>query len=123
MEPTDATATTERRQAPVAIRHGGRRWRDDSDLADAVDRVLLQTSRDFHLMRDCREWSQEDVAKAAGIAPNTILAIEQARHDPHISTLVRLAHVYGFELIVSLRRPKRAPHAVAVNPAVAATSP
>lgn len=73
-------------------------------------------------MRDCREWSQDDVATAAGIAPNTILAIEQARHDPHVSTLVRLAHVFGFEVVISLRRPKRAPHSTAVNLRASAAS-
>lgn len=122
MDSIDAP-TEERRSRPNAPLHGGKRWRDDPDLTDAVTRALLPISRDFNYARDAREWSQDETAYAAGIAPNTLLAIEQARHDPHLSTLVRLAHIFGFEVVITLRRAKRIPQLPAVNLSAPTTSP
>ena len=124
MVPAADDPAPERRAEPRAARHGGRRWKDDPDLTAAVEEGLLQLSIDLNAAREGREWSQEELAHAAGIAPNTVLDIEQTRVDPHFSTIVRLAYAAGFDVDIRLRRPRRRrlPHLAAVNRSVAATS-
>ena len=52
-------------------------------------------------------WSQEATAKVAAMADGTILSIEQARDDPRVSTLVRLAFVFGAQLEIRFKRRRR----------------
>ena len=106
---------TDRRIEPAARRHGGKRWKDDADLNAAVQHVLLLISRDVNALRECREWSQEQMAHAAGLSPNAVLNLEKTRDDVHISTLVRIACAAGYELDVRFRRPARRPHHGWVN--------
>jgi DNA-binding XRE family transcriptional regulator len=124
MEPANDHATDRRTEPPVP-RYGGKRWRDDPDLIAAVERVLLQLSDDLNAARDLHVWSQEDIAAAAGIAPNTVLEIEKTRIDPHISTIVRLAFAAGMDVDLRFRRrlgPPRLPQSAAVNLSASAAS-
>lgn len=106
---------TDRRIEPAARRHGGKRWKDDADLNAAVQHVLLLISRDVHAMRECQDWSQEQLAHAAGVSAGAVLNIEKTRDDVHISTLVRIAYAAGYEVDVRFRRPARRPHHGWVN--------
>jgi DNA-binding XRE family transcriptional regulator len=120
----DPAAAAERRATPPLVRHGGRRWSDDPDLNAAVERILVQLSVDLNAARDLHDWSQDEMGHAAGIAPNTVLGIEKARIDPHISTVVRMAYAAGYDVRITLRKPvpARPPQLAAVNPAVSASS-
>jgi DNA-binding XRE family transcriptional regulator len=71
-----------------------------------MDRVLVGLSQDINELRDVAGWSQDATARAAGIAHNTILDLEKARTDPHISTLVRIAYALGYVTDVRFRRPQ-----------------
>jgi DNA-binding XRE family transcriptional regulator len=74
----------------------GRRWQDDPDIREHVDLLLVRLSQDVNALRELAGWSQDTTAMVAGVAPNTILDLEQARTDPHISTVVRLAYALGY---------------------------
>lgn len=82
----------------------GRRWQEDPDLRQVIERLQVQLSQDLNALRESAGWSQDALATAAGVSPNTVLDLEQTRSDPHISTLVRLAFVFGCQLEVRFRR-------------------
>jgi DNA-binding XRE family transcriptional regulator len=46
------------------------------------------------------------LAALSGVTSTTILEIEKTRTDPQLSTIVRLAHAFGFDVHVALR-PRR----------------
>ena len=100
------TRPPDRRAAPRDIRQCSpkRRWRDDPDLTAAMERQLLPLGRDVYAIRDCREWTQDEYADAAGVASQTVLSLEKADADPRLSTLVRLAFAAGYELDVRFRK-------------------
>lgn len=45
--------------------------------------------------RSERAWSQEELAKRAGVSRQTIIAIEKGRFDPRLTLAFRLADVLG----------------------------
>lgn len=96
--------------APGGVR-AGRRWSDDPDLAGVYTAIQVVLSRDLHARRERLGWSIDQAAKAAGVAPDTVLALEKARGDPHLSTVARLCYAYGLQLAVACcparRRPRR----------------
>src|SRR5687767_2834533 len=92
---------------PLSPDRRGRRWHEDPDLRELVDRLLVQLSQDVNMMRECRDWSQAELATAAGVADATVLSIEKARTDPQISTIVRLAYAMGYLVDVRFRLPAR----------------
>ena len=49
------------------------------------------------LLRTRNVMSQADLAKAAGVSPNTIWRIETGRTVPQAGTLRKMAHVFGVE--------------------------
>ena len=75
-----------------------RPWESDPDLRAAVDRLLVHLSSDIYARRRRHGWSQEQLATVAGVSRDTILTLEQARGDPHLSTLVRLYWSLGTAL-------------------------
>lgn len=95
------------RRAAVPVRTGSprRRWSDDPDLRESFERALKSISDDLSLLRERQGWSLEQSAQAAGVDAQTVLDIETLRTDPRVSTFVRLAFVYGFELRLRLRQP------------------
>ena len=46
-------------------------------------------------MREQREWTQAALAKKAGVSAGYIARLETRRHDPKLSTLVKLARAFG----------------------------
>jgi DNA-binding XRE family transcriptional regulator len=79
------------------------RWVDDPECKAAFDRVMLRFSRDIHQFRTREGLSIDRAAIAAGVHRDTVQAIEQLRTDPRLSTLIRLLHLFGFELSISYR--------------------
>lgn len=116
MAPRDVDLPAEdRRAAPHAPIHGGRRWRDDPDRTDAIERLLLSLSRDVNGLRELHGWSQEEMAHAAGLHADTVLNLEKMRDDPRLSTIVSIGYAAGFEVEIRFKRPKRAPGCSRVN--------
>jgi len=54
-------------------------------------------------LRDARGWTQADVAKRARVSPGYIARLETCRHDPKLSTLLKLAKALGVPLTELLR--------------------
>ena len=49
-------------------------------------------------LRKEREWTQTDLAKKARVSPGYIARLETYRHDPKLSTLVKLARAFDVPL-------------------------
>ena len=58
-------------------------------------RVLEQLAMKLKALRDRRGLTQADLAKKAGVSPGYIARLETHRHDPKLSTLVKLAKALG----------------------------
>jgi DNA-binding XRE family transcriptional regulator len=95
----------ERRHRHSEARVDGRRYSDDSAVAAAMERLQLRLSANVRALRKRSGWTQEQTALEAGIHRDSLHRIEKATANPVISTLVRLAHVFDCELVVTLRRP------------------
>lgn len=87
----------------MALGRDAGRWSDDPDIKAAVERVMLGLGRDAYALRGRQGWSQEAEARAAGLHPDTIQALERSVGDPRLSTLVRLFYIHGYELQIGLR--------------------
>ncbi len=46
-------------------------------------------------LRRARAMTQEELAKAAGVSPSTIVDIERGHHEPQIRTLRKLSNALG----------------------------
>jgi transcriptional regulator with XRE-family HTH domain len=46
-------------------------------------------------LRKQRDWTQPVLAKRSGLSPGYIARLETGRHDPKLSTLVKLAKALG----------------------------
>ncbi|HVJ23357.1 MAG TPA: hypothetical protein VM756_05410 [Burkholderiales bacterium] len=114
-------APIQERRADYPVRPIGRRWKENPVLADVVSRVLLSISRNVYGMRECREWSQEDLGQAAGMHADSVMHIEQAE-DHLISTLARVSFAAGFEVEIRFRPLRRLPDSSRVNLSVPTTS-
>jgi DNA-binding XRE family transcriptional regulator len=127
MAPEVDDAPQERRSEPPVVRHGGRRIADDPDLAALYERSMLDLSGQLNALRDHAEFSQDELALAAGMSPTTVQDIEKMRADIRWSTIVRWAFVAGFMPEIRFRRlsPRvcSAPRYSGVNPGASATSP
>jgi transcriptional regulator with XRE-family HTH domain len=62
-----------------------------------VRKVLADLAMRLKALRKERGWTQPDLARRAGLSAGYIARLETGRHDPKLSTLVRLAK--------ALRRP------------------
>jgi transcriptional regulator with XRE-family HTH domain len=49
-------------------------------------------------LRERRKWTQERLAKEAGISRGYLARLETGRHDPPLSTLTKLADALGVKL-------------------------
>ena len=59
---------------------------------DALDQEIIETiRRKLKHYRHQRGWTQEDLARAAGLPWSTVNAIEQGRSSPRMRTLVLMA--------------------------------
>jgi DNA-binding XRE family transcriptional regulator len=87
---------------------GGRRWNDDPDIAAEHEHVALLLGRALYELREWNDWSQEELAAAAGVHPDTVSGVERATGDPRLSTLIRLFFCVGHRVAVYVRRPSPA---------------
>ena len=53
--------------------------------------VLERLAMRLKALRKERGWKQPDLAKKSGLSPGYIARLETGRHDPKLSTLVKLA--------------------------------
>lgn len=58
-------------------------------------KVLERLAMKIKALRDQREWTQATLAKRAGVSAGYIARLETHRHDPKLSTLVKLARALG----------------------------
>src|ERR1044072_5901749 len=82
-------------------RPGGRRWSDDPDLKAAWEFAILQAGAYLHQLRDEQGWSLEEHARASGLNPSTLEALENADTDVQLSTLMRAFMRLGRQVLVS----------------------
>ncbi len=54
-----------------------------------ADRVILERAR--------RDWSQEDLARIAGISPATVAKVEKGRGGTRARTLYKIAAAFGID--------------------------
>ena len=52
-----------------------------------ADRVILERAR--------RDWSQEDLAREAGVSPATVAKVEKGRGSTRARTLYKIAAAFG----------------------------
>ncbi len=57
--------------------------------------VLERLAMKLKALRKERGWKQPDLAKKSGLSPGYIARLETGRHDPKLSTLVKLAKALG----------------------------
>lgn len=78
----------------------GRRWSDDHDLRLAWEFATLQVGAYLHQCREEQGWSLEQLARASGLNPKTIEALENADTDVQLSTLVRAFMPFGRQVLI-----------------------
>jgi transcriptional regulator with XRE-family HTH domain len=68
----------------------------------------MEIGRVLYELREDNDWSQEELAAAAGVHPDTVSAFERAIGDPCLSTIIRLFFCVGHRVAVYVRRPSPA---------------
>jgi transcriptional regulator with XRE-family HTH domain len=58
-------------------------------------KVLERLAMKLKELRQTRKWTQTVLATRAGVSPGYIARLETHRHDPKLSTLVKLAKAFG----------------------------
>ena len=66
-----------------------------------ADRLILERAR--------RDWSQEDLAREAGISPATVAKVEKGRGGTRARTLFKIATAFGLDAteLYELARERR----------------
>jgi len=54
-----------------------------------------QLARTVRALREQRQWSQERLAREAGISTGYVARLEKGQHDPSLSTIEKLARALG----------------------------
>src|SRR6478735_9885519 len=62
------------------------------------DEVAAAIARNARELRGDRQWSRDQLATRSGISKGMLIQIEQARTNPSIGTLCRLADAFGVSL-------------------------
>jgi transcriptional regulator with XRE-family HTH domain len=70
---------------------------------DDRDDVLRQVGRNIRAERARREWTQEALAHATGIAVAQIARMERGESDSGLTRYVRVARAFGVEPVELLR--------------------
>jgi DNA-binding XRE family transcriptional regulator len=80
------------------------RWRSDPSYLEAVKELkpYLDVADDIYRLRLSRQWSQGDLAKAAGVSRNIVTYIEAGTNNPTLATLKKIADAFGAELTVRM---------------------
>ena len=63
-----------------------------------ADEVAAAIARNARELRTERQWSLDQLATRAGVSKGMLVQIEQARTNPSIATLCRLADAFGVSL-------------------------
>ena len=58
-------------------------------------KVLEALAMRLKSLRQRRQWTQADLARRARMSPGYVARLETHRHDPKLSTLVKLAKALG----------------------------
>ena len=74
-------------------------------VVDAVDYVGWSIGRDLRRDRDAAGLSQAEVARRAGIRPETLSRLERGRGNPTVATVSKI--VRAIRRAARARRPKR----------------
>ena len=61
-------------------------------------KVLERLAMKLRALRKERGWTQTDLAKRAKVSPGYIARLETLRHDPKLSTLIKLADALGVKV-------------------------
>ncbi len=85
-------------------RAGGRRWEDNPFICRALEREILALGGLANEIREEHGLSLEQLAKRSNLSFNTILAIENAKANPRITTLMQLFAALGCQVVVGIRR-------------------
>jgi DNA-binding XRE family transcriptional regulator len=99
----------ERRRSPRQPVPGGRRWYDSPDLIRAFDYTCLNLGGDLHRYRERQGLSQVDAARFADMHAHTVRAMENHDTDPVMSSIVRVAYVYGLLVRVTFHPSRDLP--------------
>lgn len=83
---------------------GGRRIRDNPRLSAAFDKVLLAISDQVYHLQTRKVATLQQLVDGSGVSERCILDVLKTRSDLKISTLVRLAAFFDYEVVVSFRR-------------------
>ena len=54
-------------------------------------------------LRKARDWNQDELAKRTGLSKGYIARLETQRHDPKLSTLLRIAKAFDISVSELLR--------------------
>lgn len=54
-----------------------------------------RVAKTVRVLREQRQWSQERLAREAGISTGYVARLEKGQHDPSLSTLEKLARALG----------------------------
>jgi hypothetical protein len=83
---------------------GGRRIRDNPYLSVAFDKVLLSISDQIYHLQGRKGATLQQLVAASGLSDRGLLDIFKTITDPKVSTLVRIAASFEYELVVSFRK-------------------
>ena len=65
--------------------------------------MFPRLAKTLKAMRKARRWSQPVLAKKAGLSAGYLARLERSRHDPRLSTLLKLAKALGVDVAELLR--------------------
>jgi transcriptional regulator with XRE-family HTH domain len=65
--------------------------------------MFPRLAKTLKTLRKARGWSQPVLAKKAGVSAGYLARLERARHDPRLSTLIKLAKALGVPVTALLK--------------------
>jgi DNA-binding XRE family transcriptional regulator len=74
-----------------------------------VDIILKDSTKAGPLIKKLRKdlgVTQEDLASFAGLSRLGVVKLEQEEHDLKLSTLIKVANLLGFEIVLRKRRSR-----------------
>ena len=90
----DTGASAVRDRTPPGVDEGARY----GDVVPDADEVAAAIARNTRGLRTDRQWSLDQLASRSGVSKGMLVQIEQARTNPSIGTLCRLADAFGVTL-------------------------
>ncbi len=68
---------------------------DQNEFVDAVPRTALTTGEVIRMLRELKEWTQEELSIRCGISPSNISALENGRLEIGKRRAEQLAQAFG----------------------------